>query len=248
VRRIGDGFREGFPKYERLNMVEFELKPYRKQQNTSDEELFKNLEEVWTKLGRQPQYRELRKPLSRYSPKPYNNRFGTFNRALTEFVNLKNNKNPVVINQPIENATQHVEDISKREIKQNIPTKPISQNSNKKPLQIYGEPIDFRGLRHAPLNEQGVVFIFGKVCKELGFQIEAIQTGFPDCKGKYLYDAKKNQWADALIEFEFKAANFKDHGHDPTQCNFIVCWENDWYDCPITVIELKTEILKLAVR
>ena len=28
---------------------------------------------------------------------------------------------------------------------------------------IYGEPLNFRGLQHAPLNEQGVVFFFGIV-------------------------------------------------------------------------------------
>ena len=28
---------------------------------------------------------------------------------------------------------------------------------------VYGRPIDFRGLRHAPINEQGVVFLFGIV-------------------------------------------------------------------------------------
>jgi hypothetical protein len=114
------------------------------------------------------------------------------------------------------------------------------------PAQLYGEPIDFRGLRHAPINEQGVVYLFGMVSRELGFYIEAIQQGFPDCEGKYLFDAKKNLWAKARIEFEFKASNFQEHGHDPNQCDFIVCWINDWPECPITVIELRKEILKLS--
>src|SRR5207247_1028444 len=33
----------------------------------------------------------------------------------------------------------------------------------------FGAPINFRGLRHAPINEQGVVFLFGMVSYELGF-------------------------------------------------------------------------------
>src|SRR4029077_11836541 len=40
----------------------------------------------------------------------------------------------------------------------------------------YGNPIDFRGLRHEPVNEQGVVFLFGMVAKELGYMVEAVQT------------------------------------------------------------------------
>lgn len=48
----------------------------------------------------------------------------------------------------------------------------------------YGNPIDFRGLRHEPVNEQGVVFLFGMVVKELGYMVEAVQTGFPDCEAK----------------------------------------------------------------
>lgn len=49
---------------------------------------------------------------------------------------------------------------------------------------IYGDPIDFRGLRHEPVNEQGVVFLFGMVAKELGYMVEAVQSGFPDCEAK----------------------------------------------------------------
>ena len=117
--------------------------------------------------------------------------------------------------------------------------------SSDKPTQIYGEPLNFRGLRHAPTNDQGVVYLFGMLSRELGFVIESLQSGFPDCEAKYLYDLKKRHWAIARIEFEFRASNFKEHGHDPSGCDFIVCWENDWPDSPIPIIALKTEILKL---
>jgi hypothetical protein len=120
--------------------------------------------------------------------------------------------------------------------------------TNSAPAQLYGEPIDFRGLRHAPINEQGVVYLFGMVSRELGFYIEAIQQGFPDCEGKYLHNAGKNLWAKARIEFEFRASSFREHGHDAGQCDFIVCWVDDWPGCPIRVIELSKEILKLSAR
>jgi hypothetical protein len=47
---------------------------------------------------------------------------------------------------------------------------------------VFGPPIDFRGLRHAPINEQGVVFLFGMISYELGFIVEAIHAAYPDCE------------------------------------------------------------------
>ena len=118
----------------------------------------------------------------------------------------------------------------------------------KQPMQLFGELLEFRGLRHAPINEQGVVYLFGMVSRELGFSIESLQQGFPDCEGKHLHDPKKQLWAKARIEFEYRASSFKDHGHNEQECDFIVCRINDWPDCPIDVIELRTEIQKLSSR
>jgi hypothetical protein len=115
-------------------------------------------------------------------------------------------------------------------------------------LQLFGEPIDFRGLRHAPINEQGVVYLFGMVSRELGFSVEALQQGFPDCEGKCLHDKGRQLWAKTRIEFEFKASNFREHNHDENECDVIVCWENDWPACPLRVVELRREILRLPSR
>ncbi|SHG56422.1 HNH endonuclease [Fibrobacter sp. UWH9] len=54
--------------------------------NISEEKLFSNLEKVWTSLGRQPKYCEMRKPLSEYSVGTYEKRFGSFRSALKQFV------------------------------------------------------------------------------------------------------------------------------------------------------------------
>jgi hypothetical protein len=56
---------------------------------------------------------------------------------------------------------------------------PIVDRKPKEGL-TFGPPINFRGLRHAPINEQGVVFLFGMVSDELGFIVEAINAAFPD--------------------------------------------------------------------
>jgi hypothetical protein len=35
------------------------------------------------------------------------------------------------------------------------------------------------------------------------------------------------------------------HGHDPAGCDLIVCWQHDWPDSPLEVIELCSVIGKL---
>lgn len=106
----------------------------------------------------------------------------------------------------------------------------------------YGAPLDFRGLRHAPTNEQGVVFLFGMVSRELGFLVEAVHASFPDCEAKRLVDRTNNRWQRVRIEFEFRSRNFLDHGHDPTKCDLIVCWQHNWPECPLEVVELRRVI------
>jgi hypothetical protein len=59
--------------------------------NISNEDYFKNLEEVWVKLGRQPKSNEMEKPLSNYTSGAYENRFGTWRKSLIAFVDYINN-------------------------------------------------------------------------------------------------------------------------------------------------------------
>jgi hypothetical protein len=109
----------------------------------------------------------------------------------------------------------------------------------------YGPPISFRGLRHEPINEQGVVFLFGMVAHELGFSIEAVQSAYPGCVGKRQKHGKKGRWEQVKIEFEYRSSHFKTHGHDANDCDMVICWIHDWSDCPVEVIELKNEIENL---
>ncbi|MDP9350006.1 MAG: hypothetical protein M3P51_00450, partial [Chloroflexota bacterium] len=109
----------------------------------------------------------------------------------------------------------------------------------------YGAPINFRGLRHAPINEQGVVYLFGMVSYELGLIVEAVQAAFPDCEAKRCIDPRRDRWQRVRVEFEYRSSNFKDHGHDPAGCDMIVCWEHNWPDCPLEVLELRSIIHQL---
>ena len=52
----------------------------------SNEQLFTNLVDVWTALGRQPKYQDLTSQTSKYSSGTYENRFGSWRRALEAFV------------------------------------------------------------------------------------------------------------------------------------------------------------------
>ena len=110
----------------------------------------------------------------------------------------------------------------------------------------YGNPNDFRGLRHEPVNEQGVVFLFGMLAKELGYLVEAIERGFPDCEAKRRIGPER--WQRVRIEFEFESRNFRDRGHPSTGCDVIVFWRHNWDDCPesIEVVELSRVIKSLA--
>ena len=97
------------------------------------------------------------------------------------------------------------------------------------------------------MNEQGVVLLFGMLAKDLGYMIEAVQTGFPDCEA--MRQIAPERWQRVHIEFEFESRNFRDHGHPPTGCDVIVCWRHNWDDCPegiIEVVELSSIIKSLA--
>lgn len=104
---------------------------------------------------------------------------------------------------------------------------------------IVGDPLNFEGLQYAPINEQGVIFLFGKLHNELGIIVEAIQTGFPDAKGRKKI---KQGWQEIAIEFEYRSSNFQSHKHPVDECDMIICWLHDWKDCPIEVVELKSVI------
>ena len=111
---------------------------------------------------------------------------------------------------------------------------------------VCGNPTNFYALRHEPVNEQGVVLLFGMLAKELGFLVEAVQTGFPDCEAKR--QIGPDRWQRVKIEFEFESRNYRDHRHPLHGCDILVCWRHNWDDCPkhIEVLELSSVVKSLA--
>jgi hypothetical protein len=125
-----------------------------------------------------------------------------------------------------------------------IPSKKV-QHAQLEDRPTYGNPLDFRGLSREPVNEQGVVLLFGMVAKELGYMVEAMQTGFPDCEAKR--QIAPGRWQRVRIEFEFESRNFREHGHPSTGCDVIVCWRRNWDECPeqMEIVELSSAIKSL---
>lgn len=89
---------------------------------------------------------------------------------------------------------------------------------------IVGELINFRGLVYSPINEQGVVFLFGRLLEDLNMYIEEVRIRYPDCIARRYTGTG---WKKVYIEFEYLSSNFIQHKHNPKECDIIVCWIDD---------------------
>lgn len=108
--------------------------------------------------------------------------------------------------------------------------------------RVFGDKVQFKSLSCAPVNELGVVYLFGVLHDTFDLKIESIQAGFPDCIARRRIGP--NRWEEVRIEFEYDSRSFVAHGHDPAGVDLIVCWKHNWSDCPksIEVIELSTSL------
>ncbi len=101
----------------------------------------------------------------------------------------------------------------------------------------YGPPMWPGALVYAPLNEMGVVFLFGAMALQLGFVVHKLQAEFPDCEA--MRHVGEEKWQYLRIEFEYESRNFLKHMHDIKGCDLIICWRHNWPECPMEVLELK---------
>lgn len=63
-------------------------------QNTN-EELFQNILDLWTQIGRQPKYGEVVSPNSKFNGSTYGRRFGSWRAALVAFIDYANSENDI---------------------------------------------------------------------------------------------------------------------------------------------------------
>jgi hypothetical protein len=95
-------------------------------------------------------------------------------------------------------------------------------------------------LAHGPMNEAGVVYLFGMMAESQRFVATHIQTEFPDCEA--MWEILPGKWQRVKIEFEYESRNFLKHLHEVKDCDVIVCWVHNWPECPLEVVELRAVV------
>jgi hypothetical protein len=219
-----------------------------------DDVLLQDWGELVRKLHQIPTRNQYRRE-GKYSPGAFEKHFGPWSAVPSKFRDFARDKSQwedVLALLPPATSSKRISAGSARMISSNSlevassVAMPQQRHSKLNDRPTYGDPIDFRGLRHEPVNEDGVVFLFGMVARELGYMVEAIQAGFPDCEAKR--QIQPGKWQRVRIEFEFESRNFRDHGHSVDGCDMIVCWRHNWPDCPthLEVVELANVIKSLA--
>lgn len=108
--------------------------------------------------------------------------------------------------------------------------------------EVVGEPMELEVMRWAPTNEMGVIALFTEFRKKLGFPIiEIIRSQFPDA---VVFESTSKGYRRRYIEFEFRSSGYKSHLKSKRNCHYVICWQHDWKECPIQVIELKNKCQK----
>jgi hypothetical protein len=185
----------------------------------------------------------------KFSPHTLANRFGGWSSVPLAFHKFANGKRAwadvVALVLPACVARASLSPDDRQRSSQNALYSTLSKKVQHKLLKdrtTYGNAMPLLGFRHEPVNEQGVPVLFGMVAKDLGYMVEAVQAGFPDCEAKRRIGPQR--WQRVKIEFEFESRNFREHGHPFSGCDVIVCWRHNWPECPahIEVLELCTAI------
>jgi hypothetical protein len=117
---------------------------------------------------------------------------------------------------------------------------PMSVPTILKDRPMYGQLLQDCPLVFAPTNEAGVLYLFGAMSERLGFLVLPVQAGFPDCEAMRVVG--ENRLQRVRIELEYQCRNFLKHMHEVTGCDLIVCWEHNWPECPLEVLELKSVV------
>ncbi len=102
------------------------------------------------------------------------------------------------------------------------------------------QPLGRIGLLYEPQSELEVIVLFAMYHRELGFPyILRVGSEFPDAVVLDENGERKS------IEFELFSKSFLQHRHPISECDYIVCWEDDWKDPPE---EAASKIISLKER
>jgi hypothetical protein len=223
------------------------LKPNRLYVRPEDDELLKDWGATARKKRAAPSWREYRRE-GKFHPRTLENRFGGWRplpEAFRNFAKGKREWDDVVALLPARVRSGFAPKFGRQGPNNNSVSLILPCKAAHAPLEdrtTYGNHMDFAGMRHEPVNEQGVVLLFGMLAKDLGYVVENVQKGFPDCEAKRQIGPER--WQRVQIEFEFESKNYRDHGHPHTGCDVIVCWHHNWDDCPkhLEILELSRAV------
>ena len=213
----------------------------------SDDKLLEEIDKTVSKLNHVPTWAQLTRE-TRITEKVFKHRFG--NRGIREVIS--HYRKWLEEHHPNSNLIELVDEYLKGQGKTKTP-QPQSVERKGSVTRVkwppvsgkkyYGASLNFGNLMYKPINEQGVVFLFGMISRHLGFSIEHIGTEFPDCEAKRYIEGRRELQQPVKIEFEYRSRDFN---HPVENCDIIVCWEDNWGDeCPLEVIELRSEVNKL---
>jgi len=107
---------------------------------------------------------------------------------------------------------------------------------------IVGPVINSRGMIYGPLEKLGVMFLFGRFLDDFGFLVEEINPIGPKAvlRRPVRDGLERIEAAFALNSSEAKASGYLD------DCSLLICWRDDWGECPCEVLELKPRVFKIT--
>jgi hypothetical protein len=207
--------------------------------------LFKDWAELARKLGKIPTMGEY-DMYAKYSAKPLLTRFGTWGQVPAGLLLLAEEKGwEGEWEDVLEVLRAHLRDTGQAARRSRTPNGTPNRPKILKDRPTYGPPVVRVPLAHGPVNEAGVLFLFGVLAAPLGFLVTRFQIEFPDCEA--MREVAPGIWQRVRIEVEYESRNFVRHLHDPEYCDLIVCWVDTWPESPLEVIELSKEIAKIAI-
>jgi len=221
------------------------------------EDLFRDWAGVVRKLNKLPTLFEYEE-LSRYSQAPLMSRFGTWSRVprgLKQYAEEKgwaeDWKDVLTMIEARGRSEEPVWLERAAWLQAAAEPGPADGKPMSGPIILRDRPMYGRVMRPyplicAPVNEMGVVFLFGAMAERLGFLVLRIQTEYPDCEALRMIDEDRCQLV--KIEFEHESRNFLKHMHLASECDLLVCWKHNWPECPLEVVELKTVLARLETR
>ena len=195
--------------------------------------------EVARKLQKIPSAHEYQS-VGRFTSKPFHTRYGSWRKTPELFRGFAESQG---IGEQWNDVLEMIKDGPAQEPRAADAKPRVRKGQLLYDRPIYGPPLQLPELAHAPVNELGVVFVFGAMARRLGFIVHRLQAGFPDCIA--MREMGPGQWQRVRIEFEYESRNFLKHRHRADRCDLIVCWRHNWKECPLEVLELREEIAKI---